>query len=358
MHTGNFFPEGPLSKDTHDEMHEHHYRIEKSRLYEQLLLKKMFPKVNDVRKFKEKDAETRLVRFKGLEEAREVAFNNYKNNHYIRVPEGIARLEWIEAEVTGKGNEHNIPIDKDTDKDTGQDQERKVPYQEWSHVKMKFADDDFPGETTIQFKKREGEWGAFHYRDYKDDEKPQETTYDALDQVAVLARRKANWVTTENGLALNRDENIEGAKIKKIITRQDVFKEAAKKYKSNQNRIFGTHFGPKGVNEQVDHYQKKYLKNLHDNDGHWQTFGEKVFDKLKDDRQEIQDLKKENIDLKNQLVQIQQRVQEGKKIEQGEKVELKLENKEQAAMPPAKPPLPEEQKGEAVPPQPPKERED
>ncbi len=297
-------PQAPAA-ETREEMRKKYEDVEKPRLYEQLLLEKMFLAVNDKRKSSWKpklheveeikkrglisfDGKEREVRFEALEKRRRNAFETFLSMHYQKAKkedEKAVRVDELDVTVNSAGEK--IPLQAyrlEINKKEG------LVYKEWADVKLTFAEDDFEGETKVWFKNKKDNKPI---NDKQDESIYKDLIYDELDQVEI---RKKPWILNEAKLPVLTKKGI----LKATTTRKKVFEEVAKKYKDIKYQIREElfHFKkvkkqPIGFNVKFEEHQKNVNKELWEKNKLWVAFNK--------ERKENDKLKQENVKLKQKL---------------------------------------------------------
>lgn len=282
-----------FSDDTTEEELKHYDEVERPRLYEQLLLEKMFPAFEDVRKFRSSDQNKRTVRFEALEKRRRDKFQEFLNNHkidyvkdekgdYLRDDDGKAipiefiahkgkRIpkEIIIAEATRKDNEENEPIMSTSKNISWMREKTKLDNKAWSDVRLEFV-------AKID--------GFDSHKDNCDYGKSKITFL----QSNVQNESSDNKKSFKNEFTFKELDEI-------VKERKKVFEKAAKKYKAIKDRIFITHYGVNGVNDQVEKYQKANIKEQYEDSGFYYALSR---------------FKEENDGLKEQMANLQNQNQE------------------------------------------------
>lgn len=251
--------------------------IEKQRLYEQLLLKKMFPAVTDNRKFKKTDDEKRVKEFKGLEEAQEDAFEAIKALFYEEREDEIKPRNIIEEKLYRKENTENKPIDKD---------EKLLPNMECGDVTLNYTQDDDEETIKISFKghrRLQNPDGTYVPREQNDagefinePETRKEFVFEKLDHVAfnkkwekfkagsegypaIPASRKYILSASEKPLPRLKEKKKKTVEKEKSILRSKIFQEAAKTARKKEEKI---HQAIEKKNHKLEKKQKMQLQLL------------------------------------------------------------------------------------------------
>lgn len=282
------------------EMIQHYNEVEKPRLYEQLLLEKMFPASDHthsctrhhVKKNPRKKNPT--VHFEGLEKARRNAFEAFKNSHYKAnqkgdiVPRKIIETKAYRKCIEKKDNAAAKPFTNEN---------IKIKNREWAQVHLQFTHDDVDDEIKMFFvgKKRvKNEAGRYEDGEVHYDE----LRFRDLDLVEIRKNSLVKDKKTKK-VQLFRDTKLSG-----MTQRKKVFEAASRKYRLNASRIEETYFGHHnikqihGVEKIVDKRQKKMIKE------------ELLYEALGNKCEESDKQKEENLKLQLRIQNLEAKVSE------------------------------------------------
>lgn len=276
-------PEHDIESELIEQIRDEHYRIERPRLYAQLLLERMFPAGDDIRKFRKSDKEERTLPYEALEKAREIAFQytgkplvfhadkdiqySYLDGLYTFDEDKgkIERRTKITYAVWRKSNDKNIPIDKIAQL------ANKVASKACAFITLEIDRDNFVNRITIEERKVRNADGTYKIPNttdftYSDDVPKTEktfTNFDELYEVKVLEKPWHHETLKARNETLDRPKMATDGRVLAIKHFKKIFEEAAKEYKQLEVRIGANYERPlpitklNGITKDLENLKQK-----------------------------------------------------------------------------------------------------